>query len=246
MEDQLAQSELDELWRFDDPMASAERFAMAAAEPRRSEVVRAELETQRARALGLQARFEEAEALLESLEPAQGRLQIRILLERGRLRNTEGRPEEAIPLFEEALALARREEETFLAVDAAHMLAIADPGRSEQWTEEAFADLAATSDHRTWRWAVVLHNNRGWALFEAREPSAALAEFERALEAAERFGTADQRFAARWSLARCLRELGQLDAATALQRRLAEERPDDPDVAAELASLTDGTPTIES
>jgi hypothetical protein len=64
MDERLDQSELDALWNFDDPIASADRFAQAAAEPDRSEVVRAELETQRARALGLQQRFDEADAKL--------------------------------------------------------------------------------------------------------------------------------------------------------------------------------------
>ena len=210
MEDQLDQAELDALWKFDDPMASAERFAIAASEPRRSELVRAELETQRARALGLQARFAEADALLESLEPAFGRLAVRILLERGRLRNTEGLPEESIALFEEALNLARLDDELFLAVDAAHMLAVVDASRSEQWTEEAFADLGRTEDPRTLRWGVALHNNRGWMLFEAGRPAEALGEFEAAVEDADRYGTADQQFAAQWALGRCLREVGRV------------------------------------
>ncbi|MFP3416203.1 hypothetical protein SB773_32710, partial [Bacillus sp. SIMBA_074] len=85
-EERLEQAELDRLWLPGDPIASAERLADAAARPDRSELVRAELETQRARALGLQGRTEEAEALLDSLEPATGVLEVRVLLERGRLR----------------------------------------------------------------------------------------------------------------------------------------------------------------
>jgi len=248
MEDRLEQPELDALWRFDDPVASAERFAMAAAEPYRSEPVRAELETQRARALGLQGRFAEAEALLDSLEPASafGRLQVRILLERGRLRATEGRDDEAVPLLEEALIAARREGDTFLAVDAAHMLALADHARAEQWTEEALADLRASADPRTLRWGVALHNNRGWALLEVHDAMRALGEFEAAVEAAERYGTLDQQYAAQFSLARCLRELGRGPEAIVIQRRLAAERPEDADVAAELAVLTAAEPTIDS
>lgn len=246
MEDRLEQPELDALWRFDDPIASAERFAMAAAEPSRSELVRAELETQRARALGLQGRFAEAEALLDSLEPAIGRLHLRILLERGRLRSSEGRPAEAIPLFEDALTSARREDETFLAVDAAHMLALADPERAGEWTEEALAELRRTDDPRTLRWGVAVHSNRGWALLEADDATRALVEFEAAAEAAEQYGTPDQRFATQWSRARCLRELGRSEEALAVQRRLAAERPEDADVAAELAALTEAAPTIDS
>ena len=256
MDERLPQAELDALWRYDDPIASAERFAIAAAEPDRPELVRAELETQRARALGLQGRYAEADALLDSLEPAIGALAVRILLERGRLRNTEGLRAEAVPLFESALLAARRDDDAFLAVDAAHMLAIADPARSEQWTEEGLAELAAVTDPRTLRWGVALHNNRGWALFDAGRPHEALGSFESALEAAERYGTLDQQFAARWSLARCLREVGRWQEALDIQARLAAERPGESDVADELAALaeveahvrdaaTEAAPTIE-
>lgn len=246
MVERLDQPELDALWDFDDPVGSAERFATAAAEPDRTELLRAELETQRARALGLQGRFAEADALLASLEPATGTLQVRILLERGRLRNTEGRTAEATELLEAALHAARREDEVFLAVDAAHMLAITDPGHGEQWTEEADADLAQTADPRTLRWRVALRNNRGWALLDAGEPQAALREFERAREAAVEYGTADQRFAARWAVGRGLRAAGRGDEALAVQRRLAVERPGDPHVDAEIAALTGAAPTIEA
>ncbi|WP_295118719.1 hypothetical protein [uncultured Leifsonia sp.] len=239
MDERLTQAELDALWRFDDPIASAERFAIAAAEPDRPELVRAELETQRARALGLQGRFAEADGLLDSLEPAIGTLAVRILLERGRLRNTAGSVDEAVALLEEALLAARREGEDFLAADAAHMLAIADPSRSEQWTEEGLAGLRSSDDPRTLRWGVALHNNRGWTLFEAGDARAAVGEFEAALEAAERHGTLDQQFAAQWSLARALREVGRWQEALAIQRRLAAERPEESDVQAELAALAE-------
>jgi len=246
MEERLAQSELDALWDVDDPVGSAERIAAAAAEPFRGEVVRAELETQRARAFGIQGRFAEAEALLESMEPASGRLHVRILLERGRLLAGEGRGAESVDVLEEALQAARREGETFLAADAAHMLAIADPARGEQWTAEAFADLAQSDDPRTLRWRVALHNNRGWALLEGGDATAAVGEFERALAAAEEHGTLDQRFVARWAVARGLREAGRAGEALERQRALAAERPGDPHVEAEIAALTGAAPTIES
>ena len=244
MDESLEQPELDDLWDFDDPVGSAARFERAAAE-HRSEIVRAELETQRARALGLQRRFAEADALLDLLEPAIGRLAVRILLERGRLRSTAGNTEDARVLLEEALVAARCEGETFLAVDAAHMLAIVDRERAEQWTDEAFAELRSTGDERTLRWAVTLHNNLGWKLFDESDLDGALREFELALEAAVDHGTEDQRFVAEWTIGRCLRELGRTERALAIQRRLADERPDDEFVAGELAALTEPTPTIE-
>jgi tetratricopeptide (TPR) repeat protein len=245
MDERVDQSELDALWNFDDPIASADRFAQAAAESDRAELVRAELETQRARALGLQQRFDEADALLDSLEPALGVLAVRIPLERGRLRTSSGRKEEAVPLFEEALARARREGDVFLAVDAAHMLAIADEGRSAHWTAEALAELQSATDSRTRRWAVTLHNNRGLALIDAGHPAAALEEFATAFSVAREVGTDTQLFWAEWAVAHCLRLLGRSEEALAIQQRLSADRPEDPDVVAELAALTDVAPTIE-
>ncbi|WP_431247239.1 hypothetical protein [Leifsonia xyli] len=237
MEERLEQAELDALWLPGDPIASAERLAAAAAETGRSELVRAELETQRARALGLQGRIEEAEALLDSLEPAAGVLEVRVLLERGRLRAAAGAPREATGLLETALRAARHEGEIGLAVEATLALSAADRPHAEQWIEEGLADLAGTGDPRVLRWGTVLHDLRGWARLGEGDPGAAVVSFEDAVEFADEYGTEDERFAARWALGRALRELGRTEEALQLQRRLAEERPGEPSVAAELEAL---------
>ncbi|WP_231946766.1 tetratricopeptide repeat protein [Leifsonia sp. 21MFCrub1.1] len=238
MEERLEQAELDALWLPGDPIASAERLAAAAAERDRSEVVRAELETQRARALGLQGRFGEAEALLESLEPAGGVLEVRVLLERGRLRTASGRSDEAVPVLEAALRAARRDGDLSLGVESALVLADADRPRALQWIEEGLSDLAATGDPRTLRWGAVLYDLRGWVLLRDGDADAALASFEDAVEYAEAYGTLDQQFAAHWAVGRCLRELGRTAEAREIQRRLASERPDEPAVQAELEALS--------
>lgn len=237
MEERLEQAELDALWLPGDPIASAERLAAAAAEPARSEVVRAELQTQRARALGLQGRIEEAEALLDSLEPANGVLEVRVLLERGRVRLAADRPAEAVPFLEAALRAARRDADIALAVETTLALAEADRPHTEQWIEEGLADLAGTGDPRILRWGVVLHDLRGWARLDGGDAEAALVSFEDAGEFAERYGTADQRFAAQWATGRALRELGRVDEALELQRRLQAERPGEKAVDEELAVL---------
>ncbi|MGN7800875.1 tetratricopeptide repeat protein [Leifsonia sp. 22587] len=241
MEERLEQAELDRLWLPGDPIASEERLADAVARSDRSEVVRAELETQRARALGLQGRIEEGEALLDSLEPASGVLEVRVLLERGRLRLAADRLEEAVPLLEAALRAARRDGDTGLALETALTLAEADAPRSEQWVEEGLADLAGTGDPRLLRFGAVLFDLRGWARFADGDAAAALVSFEDAVRAAELYGTPDQRFAAQWAVGRALRALGRTTEALAVQRRLQEERPDARAVAAELAELERST-----
>lgn len=253
MEERLEQAELDALWLPGDPIASEERLAAAVGEPDRSELVRAELETQRARALGLQGRFAEAESLLESLEPASGSLEVRVLLERGRLLLGEERAEDAIPVVEAALRAARREGSIPLAVESALVLAGADRPHAQQWIEEGLADLAGTGDPRTLRWGVMLHHLRGWTLLRDGDTAAALVSFEDAVEFAEDFGTPDERFAVQWALGRCLREMGRIQEAVAIQRRLSAERPGQRAVDAELAALAgltgpapEGKHTIDS
>jgi tetratricopeptide (TPR) repeat protein len=190
----VSQTRLDELWDFDDPTASASRFAAAAAQATDPE--RAELDTQRARAWGLQGRFAEADAVLDALTDESEVVRARIALERGRLRNSSGDPDGAVPLFREAAALAASADLVFLQVDALHMLAIADSAHRTEWTERALSALDATDDPRTLRWRVALHNNAGWAHLDAGRLAEALTDFDKAKDAALRWGTAQQ---VRWA-----------------------------------------------
>src|SRR6185437_2900228 len=128
----------------------------------------AELLTQIARAQGLQRRFAEANATLDRAEDLiggeQARPRVRLLLERGRIRNSSGQPIEARPYFEAAWDLARAQGEEMLAVDAAHMVAIVASDADEQrvWNARAL-ELAEASDlPRALRWRASLANNIGW------------------------------------------------------------------------------------
>ena len=255
----VRQALLDSLWDFGDAAASAERFRLAADDPAAGDIAQAELATQLARALGLLGRFDEGDAVLDALgagahppgpptnHPAE-RVEARIALERGRLRLSAGLAEEAVPLFTLAVRKAVSAGAQFLALDALHMLAIADAGHEEEWAAEGLSVASKSTDDRTRRWAVALHNNLGWYLHDAGRPEEALPEFQAALAAAESVGTADQRFIGRWAVARCLRTLGRAVEALATQTRLAEERPDDEFVLAELAELAASSgarPTID-
>jgi tetratricopeptide (TPR) repeat protein len=227
---------LDELWDFGDPAASERRF-VEAQEREPDESRQAELLTQEARAVGLQGRFDEAIDLLESVEILSPAVEARVLLEQGRVLNSSGRPADAVPLFEEASVKASAAGLEFLAVDALHMIAIADRAQSEARTAQALAVVAASSDLRTQRWEISLRNNRGWTLHEDGRYDAALEEFESAYRASLAVGTSEQQLVARWAIARCLRSLGRYQEALALQEELAIEDPDDPFVAEELGAL---------
>lgn len=200
----LDQKTLDRLWDFDNPELSEQRFREAMADEKYDADERAELATQLGRAIGLQGRFEEADALLDAIdgedEPTIG---IRIVLERGRILNSSGHPAMAVPLFEQAAELGDHLGEEFLAVDALHMLAIADAEHAELWTRSALEYASTAHDPSTRRWMTALHNNLGWILRRSGRLTEALVEFQLAEQWAERAGTPAQQQYAREAIAEC-------------------------------------------
>jgi len=219
---------LDEAWDFDRPAESEARFRMKLETLPEASAARLELSTQIARALGLQRKFEAADAALDSVEralPGQpARVAVRYLLERGRVFNSSGQPAQAVPLFQEALHKADAAHEDFLAIDAAHMLGIAAPPDERlRWNLEALALTERTNDARSKRWLASLYNNIGWTYHDRGDYATALAYFEKALPAWQARGGADKVRIAYWSIARAYRSLGRFDEALAIQTRLERE-----------------------
>lgn len=158
----ITQELLDGLWDFGDPAGSERRFAAEAASQAHTEAERAELLTQRARALGLQERFTAAGALLESLgQVADAAVRTRVRLETGRLLNSAGNKDEAVVEFEDAAALAGSGGLLFLEIDALHMLAIADTARFRERAAEAIDRALTAPEDRTRRWLARLLLLRG-------------------------------------------------------------------------------------
>ncbi|MET1063549.1 MAG: hypothetical protein ABWX85_01090 [Arthrobacter sp.] len=199
----LKQQNLDELWDFDDPRASEARFRTAMSAGSYDADERAELETQLGRAIGLQGRYEEADALLDAIDAEEPTVAVRVVLERGRVLNSSGHPEMAVPLFEQAAELADHLGEEFLAVDALHMLAIADSAHAEIWTRSALEYASTVHDDRTKRWLVALHSNLGWTLHDAGRCTEARVEFQLAEQWADRIGTPRQQELAREAIKAC-------------------------------------------
>jgi len=199
----LDQQTLDQLWDFDDPALSEDRFRAAVSEDRYDADERAELSTQLGRAIGLQGRYEEADALLDAIDGDEPTVAVRVLLERGRVLNSSGHPQMAVPLFEQAAELADHLGEEFLAVDALHMLAIADSAHAETWTRSALEYASTVHDERTRRWIVALHNNLGWTLHDAGRCTEAKVEFQLAEQWAGRVGTPRQQELAREAIQAC-------------------------------------------
>jgi tetratricopeptide (TPR) repeat protein len=236
MDPMIDQQTLDAMWDFDAPAESELRLRAAA----ESSDDRDELMTQVARALGLQDRFDEAHAVLDAIDSATPVVRTREALERGRLHRSAGDAAAALPWFERATAIAGDSGLLFLQVDALHMLALVDSSNAAAHTSAAIQAADSATDDRTRRWMIALHNNLGWHLHDAEELEAALAEFELALEASRALGNAEQVHIARWSVARCLRSLGRLDEARAIQLELRDTDPPDAYVDEELEALSPG------
>ena len=223
-------AELDRLWDFEDPEGSEHRFSVLVDRARDEEDGRylTEALTQRARALGLQRRFEEADAVLDAAEAAlrrdDARGRTRLLLERGRVANTARRGDRGRESIASAWELARSAGEDALAVDAAHMLGIVEPGdQGRRWNVRAMELARGSPDPAARRWVGSLANNMGWACHDAGDHAGAIALFETSRDAFLAEGRDDRARIARWSIARCLRSRGDLEAALALQRTLLDE-----------------------
>ena len=221
------------LWDFQRPDESETRFRALLPSVAAHPDDRSELLTQIARAQGLQRRFDEAHATLDEAQelvahapgaPGAARARVRCLLERARVLNSSGQPPRALPLFLRAFEAAQAAGESYLAVDAAHMVAIVQPPEGQlAWNERAIALAEASGDERTRGWLGSLLNNLAWAYHGCGEHARALELFERTLTFRLAQGKPEPVRIARWSLARELRALGRTTEALEGQRVLAEE-----------------------
>lgn len=222
------------LWDYEQPTVSEAHFRAILLTLERAHTLpvsyRAEVETQIARAQGLQGVFAAAHATLDRVEAvldeARPRTRIRYLLERGRVWNSAGAPELAYPLFEQAWELARHDDaERYYAVDAAHMLALVTPADQQiTWNRRAI-DLAEQAPDGPVRWwAASLYNNLGWTHHDMGAYEEALACFQAALPWWEARGKARDIWVARWSIGHGLRSLGRYVEALALQQELLAEQ----------------------
>jgi tetratricopeptide (TPR) repeat protein len=223
-----------EVWDFTQPAESQRRFADLASRAEQAGLssIALEYRTQVARALGLQERFDEAHAALDSVEdllddqdPVPG---LRLLLERGRVLNSSGDPQRARPLFEAAWDLGRSVPHPDLAVDAAHMVAIvAAPEEKRRWNDLAVAYAEESGDPDAARWLGSLYNNMGWDAHDAGDYAEALRLHELCWEWHRERSTGSGERIAKWSVGKQLRFLGRLDEAAALQRELLDEYLED-------------------
>ena len=196
-----------------------------------SGAARDEWSTQVARALGLLGRLQEAEWELDAILSSSPLVQQRIALERGRLLRGSGRSEEAVALFVEA---RRIDADTYLSVDALHMLAIVDPANSEDWTRRGLHRALTSSDAEVEGWLGSLLNNHGWNLADAGREVEALSFLRRAEQWFQEHGTDRERVQARWAVAHLQRRTGDMAGARATLESLLRDHPAEPSALEEL------------
>lgn len=227
--------DIDAMWDFNDPAGTEAKFraALPVFEASGDVDLLLQLHTQIARTLSLRRKFDEAHAILDEVKPqltvdVPG-AHVRYLLERGRCFNSAGEKDEARPMFIEAWQLGTTHKLDGLAVDAAHMIAIVETGEQAlAWNMQAL-DLAQRSEQPKARmWLASLYNNIGWTHHSAGKFEDALACFEKALIEQEKKGDVNLIRIARWCIARCLRSLGRVDEALAMQEELIKEPDRDP------------------
>jgi len=245
----LTSAEIDAAWNFDDPVASEQRFRAERARWPAGTREALEIDTQIARTLGLQRRFADANALLDGVVASSWavppRVDLRFLLERGRVANSSGAPAQATVYFREALSRSaddRLPDGAFYRIDALHMLGIAAPQAERvDWNRRALAASEAAAEPRARGWRASILNNLGWSLLDAGDATGALDAWQQALAASEASGDVARTRVAKWTVARGLRANGRLDEAERMQRQLAAELArageTDPFVDEELAEI---------
>jgi len=227
--------ELHTLWDYNDPAGTAVRFQelLSEVESSTNRAYHVELLSQIARTHGLRRQFDEAHQLLDEAEAMLTDTMVvpkmRCLLERGRSFNSAGEPERALPLFHEAFGLgtAVAPQADFHTIDAAHMIAIAEPEAVDQikWNERALEMAESTPDERAAGWRGSLYNNLGWAYHDKGDYEQALTIFEKAVDwhEANRQDKPEMIRIAKWCVGRTFRSLNRLEEALALQQALLAE-----------------------
>lgn len=215
-------------WDYQDPAATALRFRRLLEEAQDDLQYELELLTQLARTHSLQRQFAQAHQLLDEIEPrltdTTPRARLRALLERGRTFNSAGDKASARVLFEQAWQQGVKHEERYLAIDAAHMVAIAAPLEEQsRWHQLAMELAEHSQDKRVRGWLATLYNNQGWTLFELGRLDEARACQQKCLAWHQQHNNQGKAFIARWSLARLSRAQGLHEQAQAELSQLRDD-----------------------
>jgi tetratricopeptide (TPR) repeat protein len=221
--------DFESLWDYDHPGATEKKFRelLPVAVDSLDISYLAELLTQIARAEAMQRKFQDALKTLDRVEKAlpkaEQRVSVRYLLERGRVLSSSGKAREAQPRFQEAFNVALIFKMDPFAVDAAHMMAIAEPEKALEWNLKALELAEKSADEKARKWKGILYNSIGWNYFDQKDYQEALFMFQKALEFCEQLGDPPKIRTAKWCVAKLLRVIEHTEEALEMERALFEE-----------------------
>lgn len=223
--------DFEKIWNFNKPAQTEAEFKQILPLATKSEDLdyKLQLLTQIARTQGLQRNFEEAHKTLDGVESLISKAtpvaEIRYNLERGRVFNSSKKKEMALPLFKKSFDLAVAHKEDNLAVDAAHMVAIAETDATKimEWNLKALKLSEDSKNQKTQDWQGSLYNNIGWTYHDSGKFTEALDMFTKALAYRQKKGEASSIRIAQWCVARAYRSLNKLDESLQLQKSLEDE-----------------------
>ena len=229
----------DQRWDYADPAKTEGVFRELLAQVGADAPLgyRLELQTQIARTLGLQRRFEAAHDELDGVaaalaaaaedDPDLWVARVRHGLERGRALNSGGDRAASRPVFQEVFEYAEGLPNShsapiaFHVVDAAHMLGIVEQGEAgARWSVRALELAQASTCERTQGWEGSLTNNLGWSFHDQGHYQEAYAMFVQNQAYWEKRGQARRANIAKWSMGRTLRSMGRNEAALQVQNEL--------------------------
>lgn len=222
--------EIREIWDFNDPAGTEAEFKklLSTVKDSGDTDYYLQIQTQIARAQGLQGKFKEAHRTLDQVEKDLKdeyiTARLRYLLERGRVFNSSGNPEKSRPLFTQAWDLSREQGKDSFAVDAAHMLAIVNPPENQlAWNLKALDVVENSKDESLKGWLGPLYNNIGWTYHDNGRFEKALEYFKKGLDYRQEIKDDQGTRIARWTIGRCYRSLNRIDEAIKIQQDLEQE-----------------------
>ena len=228
--DEMPLPDFDKIWDYGNPQQTEIKFRELIPLAMESGNISyfAQLLTQIARAEGLQGKFKEAHSTLDTVEAMlTAKLvvpTVRYLLERGRVFNSNDEKDKAKPLFLDAWKIAIAEGQDFYAVDAAHMLGIAEtPENQIEWNLKAIVLAEKSTDGKANRWLGALYNNTGWTYHDLGQYENALELFEKCLKWHQEEDNETATRIAKWTVGRVYRSLGRIDEAIETQKELEQE-----------------------
>ena len=221
--------DFDILWDYEHPGSTEGKFRelLPAAIDSLDISYLAELLTQIARAEAMQRKFQEAQKTLDRVEKAlpkaDQRVSVRYVLERGRVLSLSGKPREAQPRLREGFNLALMLKMDLHAIDAARMMAVAEPEKALEWNMKALDLADKSADAGANKVKGPLYSSIGWNHFEGKEYQEALFMFQKALQYTDQLGDPLKIRTAKWSVAKVLRVIEHTEEALDMQRKLFEE-----------------------